>query len=130
MPAPAPGTRFACYKVSKRLDEDITAVLGAFRLKLGKDGKVSARRASPIGGMAATPKRRARRGGGAASAEPGGDGSRARGDRRLAEDFTPLTDMRASRRVPRSTAAQNLLQALRLETSGGKAPADSRAGAA
>ena len=38
---PAKGTHFAAYKITKRRDEDITAALGAFHLKLDKDGKVA-----------------------------------------------------------------------------------------
>ena len=52
-------TRFAVYKISKRLDEDITAVSAAFRLQLDKSGKVGALRMA-YGGMAATPKRAAK----------------------------------------------------------------------
>ena len=36
---PAPGEMFATYKVSKRMDQDISAVCGAFRLRLA-DGRV------------------------------------------------------------------------------------------
>ena len=53
---PAKGTQFAVYKITKRRDEDITATLGAFHLKLGEDGTVAAIRIA-YGGMAATPKR-------------------------------------------------------------------------
>ncbi|RVP05543.1 xanthine dehydrogenase small subunit, partial [Sinorhizobium meliloti] len=48
--------RFAVYKITKRFDEDISAVCGAFRVKLDGDGKV-ADVAIAFGGMAGTPKR-------------------------------------------------------------------------
>src|SRR5262249_60721710 len=48
------GTRdFRCYKISKRFDQDITAVLGAFDLALA-GGTVADIRIA-FGGMAATP---------------------------------------------------------------------------
>ncbi len=37
VPMPRPGEMFRCYKVSKRFDQDISAVCGAFRLTL-EDG--------------------------------------------------------------------------------------------
>ena len=55
LPLPEPGWEFRCYKISKRLDQDITAVLGAFNLKR-RDGVVEDIRIA-FGGMAATPKR-------------------------------------------------------------------------
>src|SRR5690606_37717861 len=57
VPLPEKGARFAVWKVSKRRDEDITAVLGAFNIKVEGEKVVSARIA--YGGMAATPKRAA-----------------------------------------------------------------------
>ena len=56
VPIPAKGAHFAVHKVTKRRDEDITAMLGAFHLTLAKDGTVAAIRIA-YGGMAATPKR-------------------------------------------------------------------------
>jgi xanthine dehydrogenase iron-sulfur cluster and FAD-binding subunit A len=48
-------TRFACYKISRRFDQDICAVMGAFALTLKENTIVHARVA--YGGIAATPKR-------------------------------------------------------------------------
>ena len=45
----------ACYKVSKRFDQDIAAVCGAFVIELDGDRVRDARIA--FGGMAATPAR-------------------------------------------------------------------------
>ena len=50
---------FHVSKVSKRFDEDISAVCGAFHLLRGGDGRISEARLA-YGGMAATPKRASR----------------------------------------------------------------------
>ncbi len=57
MPRPTPGSRFRAYKISKRFDQDISAVMAAFQLRLDGDRVAEARIA--FGGMAATPKRAA-----------------------------------------------------------------------
>src|SRR5690606_5840977 len=58
IPLLPPGEQFACYKITKRRDEDISALCGAFRLRLDDAGSVAAVRIA-YGGMAATPKRAA-----------------------------------------------------------------------
>ncbi|MCT7377751.1 xanthine dehydrogenase small subunit [Chelativorans salis] len=119
VPLPDAGTHFAAWKVSKRRDEDITAVLGAFNLKLDADGKVAEARIA-YGGMAATPKR-------AAGVEAGLIGkpwTAATVERAMAayeHDFTPISDMRASAAY-RMLAAKNLLKRFFLETSGAGGP--------
>jgi xanthine dehydrogenase small subunit len=50
------GEQFACYKISKRRDEDISALCGAFRVFVNDAGTVGMARIA-FGGMAATPKR-------------------------------------------------------------------------
>lgn len=95
VPKLAAGARFAVYKLSKRLDQDISAVCAAFHVDAGR-----ARFA--FGGMAATPAR-ARK---AEHAYPSGVESACAA---LAQDFQPLTDQRASAWY-RLTAAQNLLR--------------------
>src|SRR5690606_2936469 len=55
VPALPEGEQLACYKVTKRKDEDISALCGAFRVKL-VGGVVESTRIA-FGGMAATPKR-------------------------------------------------------------------------
>jgi xanthine dehydrogenase small subunit len=114
VPALSAEHRFACYKVSKRFDQDISAVMGAFRLKLDR-GKVSGARIA-FGGMAVTPKRAAR----AEAALVGHSFDEAAVGRvvdALAEDFAPITDMRASATY-RLKAAQNLLRRFHLEDAG------------
>ena len=49
------GGRLRCYKVSKRFDQDITAVLGCFDVAI-EDGRVVSARLA-YGGMAGVPKR-------------------------------------------------------------------------
>ena len=119
VPVPAKGDHFAAYKVTKRRDEDITASLGAFWLKLGKDGTVVDLRIA-YGGMAATPKR--------ASAvekallgQPWNEETVEAAMARYADDFTPLTDMRATAEY-RALVAKNLLLRFYAETTGTKAP--------
>jgi xanthine dehydrogenase, small subunit len=115
VPRPAANTRYAVYKISKRRDEDITAVCGAFLLGLDRDGKVETIRIA-FGGMAATPKR-------ARAVEAalfGKDWTEATiADTRAAfdEDYKPLTDWRASAEY-RQLTAKNLLTRFFLETSG------------
>ena len=97
---------FRAYKVSKRLDDDISAVCAAFRLHIENGAIVDARVA--FGGMAAIPKR-------AAACEyaligaPWTSATVERACAALAEDFTPLSDFRASKEY-RLLSAQNLLR--------------------
>ncbi len=113
LPLPRPDERFACYKVSKRHDQDISAVLGAFRLRLDPAGRVEEIRIA-YGGMAGVPARA-----GAAEAamtgRPWDAATVARGRAAIADSFTPLSDMRASAAY-RMRVAQNLLDRFLLET--------------
>ncbi|MDB5990197.1 MAG: FAD-binding molybdopterin dehydrogenase [Herbaspirillum sp.] len=100
------------YKLSKRFDQDISAVCAAFALTFD-DGKVAAARIV-FGGMAATPQR-------AAAAEAALHGKAwdeanvKSAMAALALDYAPLSDMRASSGY-RLRAAQNLLYRYWLET--------------
>lgn len=115
VPALPEGASLACYKVTKRLDEDITATLGAFVIVQDGAGVVTQARLV-FGGMAGTPKR-------AAEAEATligrvwSDETARAAMAAMAEDFKPLTDWRASAGY-RMQAAQNLIWRFRLETSG------------
>jgi len=104
---------FHCYKISKRFDQDITASLGAFNLKLEK-GRVANIRIC-FGGMAATPKR-ARHCEAALNGKPWNRETIAAGQAALRQDYTPISDMRASRTY-RSMVAENLLLKFFHETS-------------
>ncbi len=119
VPVPAKGSHFAVYKITKRRDEDITAALGAFLLTLTRDGTVASIRIA-YGGMAATPKR-ASAVEAALTGKPWTEAAVEAAMTKYAEDFTPLTDMRATAEY-RMLAARNLLMRFFAETQGGKAP--------
>ena len=114
IPLPAAGSEFAVYKVSKRFDQDISAVCGAFALRL-QNGLVAETRLA-FGGMAATPKR-AHLAETALIGRPWNAATIEAAVAALARDFTPLDDMRASARY-RTLTAKNLLRRFHLETTG------------
>ena len=116
---PATPTKlFRAYKISKRFDQDISAVLGAFNLTVSGRRITSARLA--FGGMAATPKR-------ALTAETVLTGaaldiaSFEAAAAVLAEDFTPISDMRASAGY-RLQVAANLILKYGLDVTGTPVP--------
>ncbi len=104
LPKSAPHLR--CYKLSKRFDQDISAVCGCFNVTVA-DGTVSAARIA-FGGMAGVPKR-------AAAAEaalvgrPWTEATVAAAAEAMAGDFTPMSDMRASAGY-RMAAAQGMFR--------------------
>jgi xanthine dehydrogenase small subunit len=104
---------FHISKISKRFDEDISAVCGAFLLSIGDDGRIAEARLA-YGGMAGIPKRAA-----AAEAALVGrawdDAAVAAAIAALPGDFTPLSDMRASAGY-RLAIAGNLLRRFLIET--------------
>ena len=103
IPASAPG--LACYKLSKRFDQDISAVCGCFAIGV-EGGKIANARIA-FGGMAGIPKRAAA----VEAALVGRDWTLATVTAALpafASDFAPMTDMRASATY-RLEAAQNML---------------------
>jgi xanthine dehydrogenase small subunit len=113
IPKPTPGLEFKIFKLSKRFDQDISSVCGAFALTL-RDGAVSAARIA-FGGMAATPKRAP-----ACEAALVGhtwtEATVAAGMAALEADFRPISDMRASAAY-RLAAAKNLLKKAFVEIS-------------
>ncbi|MCB1380340.1 MAG: xanthine dehydrogenase small subunit [Alphaproteobacteria bacterium] len=106
---------FRSYKISKRFDQDISAVMAAFRFTL--EGRRVAAARIAFGGMAATPRRAA----GAELAVAGlslddtaaWDGATAA----LADDFQPISDMRATAGY-RTEVAQGLLRKALTEIAG------------
>ena len=120
IPVPPTGEHFAVYKVTKRRDEDITATLGAFRLALAADGTVAGIRIA-YGGMAATPKR-AFAVEKALLGQPWNEKTVETAMEKYAEDYSPLSDMRATADY-RALAARNLLMRFYLETTSSAAPA-------
>ena len=114
MPKPAENTILRSYKLSKRFDQDISAVCTAHRLQL-QDGKV-VDFAMACGGLAAIIKRASK----CEEVLVGEDWNEAAIERAveaLAEDFAPISDMRASAEY-RLQATQNLLRRFYLETTG------------
>ena len=103
IPASAPG--LACYKLSKRFDQDISAVCGCLSITV-EGGKIANARIA-FGGMAGIPKRAAA----VEAALVGRDWTLATVSAALpafAKDFAPMTDMRASATY-RLEAARNML---------------------
>ncbi|HET9599164.1 MAG TPA: xanthine dehydrogenase small subunit [Anaeromyxobacteraceae bacterium] len=114
VPRLAPARLFRIYKVSKRFDQDISAVCGAFSVEL-EGGRVREARVA-YGGMAAVPKR-ARACEAALAGRPWTAASVAAALPALDADFSPIGDMRASAAY-RRLVARNLLLKFQLETSG------------
>ena len=124
VPLPGPEQQFRVYKLSKRFDQDISAVCAAFAVTL-EDGAVASIRIA-YGGMAGVPARATH----AENALLGQPWTRAGAERAMAaltSDFQPITDWRASREY-RMVSAQNLLLRFFLDTSG-EEPVQLRVGA-
>jgi len=103
-----------CYKLSKRFDQDISAVCGAFNLVVN-DGNVQAARIA-FGGMAGIPAR-AKSVEDALIGKPWTQETITKAAACFDQDFTPLSDMRASAGY-RMQAAQNMLHRYFAEASG------------
>ena len=109
------GEHFRCYKISKRFDSDISAVMGAFKLRI--DGPRIAGARIAYGGMAAIPKRA--RNAEKALIETYLDKPKTLEEavEALAHDFAPLDDLRASADY-RLDAARALLRRALTEIGG------------
>jgi xanthine dehydrogenase small subunit len=111
LPAQPENQLFSIYKISKRFEQDISAVCGAFALQI-VNGTITNARVC-FGGMAEIPKR-------AANCEqvlngkPWNQETINQAMRAMLGDYTPLTDMRATASY-RMRVAQNLLQRFFLE---------------
>jgi xanthine dehydrogenase small subunit len=118
IPHLADSAQFEAYKISKRFDQDISSVCGAFHAVM-KDGVLSNVRIA-FGGMAGTPKR-------ASVAEAGLEGRQLdavtvdAAVAGLAKDFTPLSDHRASAEY-RMLVAANLLRKFCASLTGAQPP--------
>ena len=112
LPKSAPNLR--CYKISKRFDQDISAVCGCFNLTV-ENGTIRTARIA-FGGMAGTPHR-ARAVEAALSGQPWTAEIIAKAAAKFGEDYTPMSDMRASAAY-RLELAQNLLHRYFAELSG------------
>ncbi len=102
IPEPGPGEEFRVYKVSKRHDQDISTVIGAFRLSL--DGRRVSGARIAYGGMAAVPAR-ARAAEEALRGAVWSEEAARRAGEALAEDFDPIGDHRGSADYRRRVAA-------------------------
>ena len=118
----APSPHFRAYKISKRFDQDISAVMGAFNIETdgaGEDARITSARIA-FGGMAGTPAR-------APAAEAALTGARLRianfqlAAKALAKDFAPISDMRASADY-RGQVAANLVLRYGLDLTGAPVP--------
>jgi xanthine dehydrogenase small subunit len=114
IPQAAMRRQIRAYKISKRFDCDISALCAGFAIELEEGGDTVKAVRLAFGGMAATVRR-------AASAEaallgkPWTQANVSNAKLALAQDFKPLSDMRASADY-RLLVAQNLIQRLWLET--------------
>ena len=120
IPSLPAASAFRAFKVSKRFDEDISAVLGAFHLTLA-GRRVTATRIA-YGGMAGTPARAPKAEFEACAIDLDAPASWEPALAALDQDYTPLSDMRASAAY-RSRVARNLFLKTLMELSG--MPADS-----
>lgn len=112
VPAPARDRIFKVFKLSKRFDQDISAVCGAFSLAV-EGGVVTGARIA-FGGMAGTPKR-ARACEAALIGQVWNEATVEAAMVALDTDYAPMSDMRASAAY-RSLAARNMLRKVFLES--------------
>jgi len=114
IPLPEDNEVLRSHKLSKRFDQDISAVCVAYRLELEDDRVASFRMA--CGGMAAT-VRRAYQCEAEIEGQHWNDETLSRATNALQKDFAPISDMRASADY-RLAAVQNLLRRFYLESRG------------
>jgi xanthine dehydrogenase small subunit len=110
VPKLAANQHLRCYKISKRFDQDISAVLASFRFTI-ENGTVTAARVA-FGGMAATPKRGLATEAALAGARLADQPSWAEAIASLERDFAPISDLRASAEYRMETARALLRKAL------------------
>jgi xanthine dehydrogenase small subunit len=112
IPLPNPGSEFKAYKISKRLEDDISATCGAFNIHV--ENGITTSIAIAFGGMAEIPKR-------ASHCEQAllnrewNKQTLELAINEMAKDFTPISDFRASAEY-RLSVSQNMLRRLFLET--------------
>jgi xanthine dehydrogenase small subunit len=120
LPRLAEGEQLFAWKLSRRFDQDISTLLGAFRVRIA-EGRLASL-AAAFGGMADRAKR-------APALEtvltgtPWADAPLVGIEEALAADFAPLSDHRASAAY-RRTAAANLVRRLHLATTRPDLPLD------
>ncbi len=115
---------FRAYKISKRFDQDISALM--FALKIKCDGKHITQARLAMGGMAATPKRASNTEAALLNVDLTNDATWKIAFEALAVDFQPISDMRASAKYRIETAQALLHKSLVEITSGESARIISR----
>jgi xanthine dehydrogenase small subunit len=100
------GKHFSAFKISKRFDQDISAVMSAFRFT-SEGRKISSARIA-FGGMAATPKRAVQTEAALVGVSLDDEVQWKIAIAALSADYQPISDMRASASY-RTEVAQNLL---------------------
>ncbi len=115
VPHPAPGEFLRAYKLSKRYDDDISAVCLVIALHLDTGNKISAARIG-AGGVAATPAR-ATQAETVLAGQAWSEATARAAGAALQAQFQPISDMRASAAYRRQVLA-NLMQRLWLESQG------------
>jgi len=115
VPKLSEGQHFRAFKVSKRFDEDISAVMGAFRLTV-EGGRIAGARIA-FGGMAGTPKRALATEAALTGVPVADEAAWGAALDALASDYQPLTDQRATSAY-RSAVARSLLLKALLEIAG------------
>jgi xanthine dehydrogenase small subunit len=111
IPRPAPETMIRIVKLSKRFDSDISALCGAFFIRM-EEGHIAEARIA-FGGMAGIPER-ARLCEAALTGKPWSGETVEAAAEALAQDYQPLSDLRGSAEY-RLAAAANLVRGLWLE---------------
>ena len=111
VPLPGEGDEFRAWKISKRYDQDIATVCGAFALRLGRGGSVPMVREARIafGGMAPVPARCERAESALAGKALDWTAAGAAADA-VRASFAPISDVRGSADYRREAAANLLLR--------------------
>ena len=110
VPRLRPNQAFRAFKISKRFDQDISALLATFCLTL--DGSRIEEARIAFGGMAPTPKRAQRTEAALKGADLTSPSSWAAAIAALEQDFKPIDDHRASAAYRQATARALLTKAL------------------
>jgi xanthine dehydrogenase small subunit len=116
VPRPAPGEWLGAYKVSKRQEDDISAVCLAVQLHV-QDGHITAARIG-AGGVAATPARAVKTES-TLIGQPWNEVTLQAAQIAIAQEFSPLSDLRASADYRRTILGQ-LMRRAWLESTGHK----------
>jgi xanthine dehydrogenase small subunit len=114
---PGPADHVRAFKIAKRFDQDISAVM--MGLKLTLDGRLITGARIAFGGMAGTPKRATATEAALIGLSIDDAADRSSALNHLSTDFTPLDDLRASARY-RLRAARGLIEKALIEIATGE----------